>query len=126
MKLYPKHKNKSCNITKMIMQLFDHWRLTHKQQAVLLNLSTNDNIAHYRCSYSSLTQDQDTIDRIAHLLAIHKSLRILFPYNKKLAYAWPTIPNRHFNGKTPIEIMGNKGSIGLVNIRRYLETQKNA
>jgi hypothetical protein len=110
-------------ITRMIMQLFEHWKLTYEQQAALLSLSTNTHstIARYKRGAAILSRDRDTQDRIGHLLAIHKYLRSVFPLNKELAYAWPTTANRYFLGKTPIEIIADEGFLGLVRVRRYLE-----
>lgn len=110
-------------VTQMIMQLFEHWELTYEQQTMLLSLSANTHstIARYKKGAAYLAQDRDTQDRIGHLLAIHKCLRTLFPLNKELAYAWPTTPNRYFEGKTPIEVISKEGFLGLLKVRQYLE-----
>ena len=110
-------------ITQMIMQLFEHWELTYEQQAMLLSLSTNTHstIARYKKGIACLSPSRDIQDRAGHLLAIHKYLRTIFPLNKELAYAWPTTPNRHFEGKTPVHVISDEGFLGLIKVRRYLE-----
>lgn len=110
-------------ITKMIMQLFEHWKLTYEQQSMLLSLSTNTHstIARYKKGGACLSRDRDTQDRAGHLLAIHKYLRTIFPLNKELAYAWPSTANQYFGGKTPVEIISEEGFLGLIKVRRYLE-----
>lgn len=110
-------------VTRMVMRLFEHWKLTYEQQAVLLSLSANTHstIARYKRSAASFSQDRDTQDRIGHLLAIHKYLRQLFPLNKELAYEWPTTPNHYFSGRSPVDVITAEGFLGLVKVRRYLE-----
>jgi hypothetical protein len=71
-----------------------------------------------------LADNRDLIDRAGHLLAIHKSLRILFPHNKELAYAWMTTANQHFDGKTPMDIVHEQGFLGLIAVRRYLDFER--
>lgn len=39
------------------------------------------------------------------MLCIHKTLRIIFPHDRDLAYKWVSIPSRRFEGKKPLEIM---------------------
>lgn len=110
-------------VTQMIMRLFSHWGLTYEQQAALLSLSrnTNSSIARYKSGKSFIALDRDKFDRIGHLLAIHKCLRMIFPMNTKLAYEWPTTPNKYFNGRTPVQVVIDDGFLGLVEVRKYLE-----
>lgn len=110
-------------ITQMVMRLFEHWRLTYEQQAMLLSLSTHtrSTIARYKRGDATLQKDRDTQDRIAHLLAIHKYLRNIFPRNKELVYTWPTTPNRHFGDRSPVQVIDEEGFVGLIKVRQYLE-----
>lgn len=111
-------------ITAMIMRLFEHWHLTYEQQAAVLGLSTNTHstVARYKSGKTLLSKNRDSQDRAGHLLAIHKYLRLIFPLNPQLAYAWPKTPNKFFEGKMPLEIIITEGFLGLVRIRRYLES----
>lgn len=115
--------NKLGALTQMVMQLFDHWGLTYKQRAELLGLSTqtNSTIAGYIHGGRNLSLKKDMQDRVGHLLAIHKCLRTLFPFNKELAYSWPKTPNRYFDGKTPLDVMIEERILGLMKVREYLE-----
>lgn len=110
-------------LTKMIMRLFELWRLTYEQQAQLLGLSpkTKSSIAKYKKGELNLPQYRDIQDRITHLLVIHKSLRQIFPENQDLAYQWPTIHNRAFDHMTPVELVCKEGFLGMIRIRKYLE-----
>lgn len=109
----------------MVTRLFEHWQLSTAEQTDLLGLSASSraSLSRYRRG-EPLADNRDMVDRTGHLLAIHKSLRILFPHNPDLAYKWPTQPNAHFDGRTPVEIMREKGFLGLVAVRRYLDFER--
>lgn len=60
--------------------------------------------------------------RAGHLLAIHASLRTLFPANPELAYIWMQTPNKakEFEGERPLAMIETSGMAGLLTIRAYL------
>jgi len=109
--------------TKMIMSLFEHWKLTYRQQAILLGLSpmTATSIHRYKNLKTHLPLYRDIQDRIGHFFAIHKYLRRIYPMNKKLAYRWITTPNQDFNNLSPYDIISKEGYPGVLKIRGYLE-----
>ncbi len=104
-----------------VTKLFEHWQLQNKDQLLLLGLSPH---AHRRLSSfrngKPLSNTIDMIDRVGHLLAIHKNLRIMFPHDRKIVYGWIHYPNKVFEGKVPLDIM-NSGFLGLHSVRMYLE-----
>jgi hypothetical protein len=111
-------------LSKMIVRLFDQWGLQLADQAALLGLSRDSRttLARYRAG-SPLAPNTDLLHRVGHLLGIHKALRIIFPYDRDLAYEWVTTPNSRFSGKTPLEVM-LKGYEGLLAVRRYLDFER--
>lgn len=112
-------------LARMIMKLFDLWGLNARDQAALLGLSESSGttLARYRKS-GSLTDRRDLLDRVANLLSIHRSLRILFPKNREIGYRWPTTPNLAFNGQTPVEVIRKEGFSGLLVVRHYLDCER--
>jgi hypothetical protein len=60
------------------------------------------------------------VEFAGHLLAIHTSLRTLFPANPELAYGWMQTPNKAFEGATPLAMIETSGMAGLLTIRAYL------
>jgi len=116
-------QRQSLAVTKMVMRLFEHWKITYEQQAMLLDLSsrTHSTIANYKHGRAVLPNNRDTQDRVRFLLGVHQQLRKLFPLNLKLVYAWPTTPNQFFTGRTPILVIEQEGFLGLVKVYRYLE-----
>lgn len=109
-------------LAKMVMQLFDHWELAPADQISLLGLSAGNRaaLARYRKG-EALANSRDLLERVGHLLAIHKNLRLLFPHDRDLAYAWMSTRNRAFGGKTPVEVIGEWGFAGLMHVRAYLD-----
>jgi transcriptional regulator with XRE-family HTH domain len=108
----------------MVTRLLDHWDLTTAEQAELLGLSSGSRstLARYR-SGEPLADSRDLLDRAGHLLGIHKSLRLLFPHDKDLAYRWMTQPNRRL-GARPVDLIIELGFEGLLAVRRYLDFQR--
>jgi len=108
----------------MVTRLLDHWRLSAAEQAELLGLSaaSRSTLARYR-SGEPLADSRDLLDRAGHLLGIHKSLRLLFPRDRDLAYRWMTQPNRRL-GRRPLDLVLEHGFEGLLALRRYLDFQR--
>ena len=108
----------------MVVALLDHWQLAPADQAALLGLSaqSRSTIARYRRG-EPLADSADLIARAGHLLGIHKALRIVFPQDRDLAYRWPSMPNRRFGGRPPLEVM-KQGFEGLLAVRRYLDFER--
>ena len=111
-------------LARMIVQLLDHWALSTAEQSALLGLSASSRstLSRYR-SGEPLADSRDLIDRAGHLLGIHKSLRILFPHVRDLAYRWMGTPNVRF-GTRPVDVVVVHGFEGLLALRRYLDFQR--
>jgi hypothetical protein len=111
-------------LARMVTRLLEHWRLSAAEQAEVLGLSaaSRSTLARYRGG-EPLADSRDLIDRAGHLLGIHKSLRLLFPHDRDLAYRWMTQPNRRL-GARPIDVVLEHGFEGLLAVRRYLDFQR--
>ena len=109
-------------LAKMVMNLFAHWDLSTEDQLALLGLATDNRAAlsRYRKGVP-LAQSRDLMDRVGILMGIHKSLRLLFPRNRDLVYAWMTQRNKAFEGMTPTETIKEWGFRGLFMVRAYLD-----
>ena len=109
-------------LARMVMQLFQHWQLSNEEQLDLLGLDAGSRttLARYRKG-QPLGSNRDLLDRVGHLLSIHKSLRLLFPHNRELAYAWMRAPNRAFDNLAPVQVVRQHGFAGLLMLRSYLD-----
>jgi transcriptional regulator with XRE-family HTH domain len=120
----PRTRESRARLAKMLVQLLDHWQLGAADQALLLGLSgqSRSTLARYRRG-EPLADSADLLSRAAHLLGIHKALRILFPHDRDLAYRWVSAPNRRFGERAPLEVM-KQGFEGLLAVRRYLDFER--
>lgn len=111
-------------LARMVVQLFEHWSLSAPDQATLLGLSSDSRatVARYRKG-EPLADSTDLLARAGHLLGIHKSLRIMFPHDRDLAYRWISTPNRRFGERKPLEIM-KQGYEGILAVRRFLDFER--
>mgnify|MGYP000862330861 FL=1 len=109
--------------SKMLMKLFDHWQISTEQQLGALGLSNRTALTRYRKG-EPIAASRDSLERAGHLLGIHKNLRLLFPENRELAYAWVRTRNKAFDNKAPIDVITEWGFAGLLCVRAYLDRQR--
>jgi uncharacterized protein (DUF2384 family) len=112
-------------ISKMLMQLFEHWAISTEDQLDMLGLARDNRaaLARYRKGVP-ISASRDANERAGHLLAIHKNLRLLFPHNRELAYHWMSTRNKAFEGRTPVEMVKDFGFAGLLMVRSYLDKMR--
>lgn len=120
----PRGREARERLARMIARLLEHWGLSAAEQAAVLGLSPENRstVARYRHG-APLADSRDLLDRAGHLLGIHKSLRILFPQDRDLAYRWMTTPNRRL-GMRPVDVVLRHGFEGLLAVRRYLDFER--
>ena len=108
-------------ISKMLIALLLHWGLSTEEQLSLLGLAKTNRAALTRYRHGQpLVNDRDKLDRAEILLGIHKSLRRLFPSNRELVYSWVSQPNQAFGGHSPIQLIDERGMMGMYMVRAYL------
>ncbi|MEO7938692.1 MAG: MbcA/ParS/Xre antitoxin family protein [Burkholderiaceae bacterium] len=109
-------------LAKMVMALFDHWDLNTEDQAALLGIASGNRatLTRYRKG-EPIGTSRDQLERVGHLLGIHKNLRLLFPQNRDLAYRWMSTRNKAFENLTPVEVVKDWGFAGLLMVRAYLD-----
>lgn len=109
-------------LAKMVMRAFDYWKLGTEEQLAMLGLATNNRAAlgRYRRG-EPLAANRDLLERVGHILAIHKNLRLIFPQDRDLAYTWMSQRNKAFEGLTPVEVIKEWGFAGMLVVRAYLD-----
>lgn len=109
-------------LAKMLMKMFENWNLSTEEQLDMLGLAPANRAALSRYRKGEpISSSRDTMERASHLFGIHKNLRLLFPHNRDLAYAWMRSRNRAFEGMTPAEAIRKFGFAGLLMVRAYLD-----
>lgn len=109
-------------LLRMVFRLMEKWQLDARQQATLLGVRSTSTVYRWR-NHGAKRLREETLQRIAHLLAIQKLLRLLFPRNPELREAWVRARNKaaRFGGKRPIDIMLRGEIADLLIARSYLE-----
>jgi len=112
-------------LSRLVTRLFDLWGISSQDQLNLLGLSSTSRamLSRYRRG-EPLSTSRDVLDRVGWLLAIHKSLRLLYPKNEKLRYSWVSRPNKAFDNLPPLSLMLEQGIIGIAKVSRYLDLQR--
>ena len=101
--------------TKMLMRLFELWRLTENEKLLLLGLNENKrkNLNHYHTGEQAIENNIDMLDRVGMLFSIHSMLRVIFPENPMYVYGWMIARNKALNNQTPIEVVQEHHFTGL-------------
>ena len=109
-------------LARLVTRVFQRWGLQEATQLQLIGLhpSSRGTLREYRDG-KALPASRDLIDRAGNLLAIHQSLRLLFPDNPEIVYAWIAAPNRDFGDQSPLAVMLRDGIRGVLNVRGYLD-----
>lgn len=112
-------------LARMVTKAFELWQLGSDDQLAMLGLSAGNRAALSRYRRGEpLAASRDLLERAGHILAIHKNLRLIFPQDRDLAYAWMTRRNRVFEGRTPMEVIREWGFAGLLMVRAYLDRSR--
>lgn len=109
-------------LLEMVFRLMQAWRLDTRQQAILMGVRSPSTIYRWK-NHGAKRLRLDTLERIHHLLGIHKRLRLLFYHNHDLAKAWVSTRNKApcFGGERPIDIMLRGRITDLELVLGYLE-----
>lgn len=106
--------------THALLRLFDAWQLEREEQAGLLGIDarTLDGYLDGR----PLANDAVLLDRVGHLLAIHKVLRLRYGERPDFLAEWLRLPNARLEGRRPLDLMLASRE-GLAALRRHLDRQ---
>ncbi len=110
-------------LAKMVTRLFDLWGLPASDQLSLLGLSATSRsmLTKYRKG-SAIPNSRDMLERVGWLLSIHKALRLLFPYNREFRQQWVAKRNQMMGNLRPVDLMKEKGIIGIATVARHLDS----
>ncbi|NRA47126.1 MAG: DUF2384 domain-containing protein [Oligoflexales bacterium] len=111
-------------LAKAFWNLASHYRLTQKEQSILLGIRENRARLNKYKDECELPDDPDKVFRVATLVGIHKNLRILFPHNREVVYKWLKTKRELFNGISAMDYIAEDPMISLkrlVSVRRLLD-----
>lgn len=105
-------------------KIAEHYSLTHKEIALLLGIKENRQRLAALKKNAEIPEDPDKLLRVSHLVSIHKNLRILFPQNREVVYAWLKTKRELFQGKSALEYIAEdplQSMTRLFTVRRLLD-----
>ncbi|KTE27080.1 MULTISPECIES: antitoxin Xre/MbcA/ParS toxin-binding domain-containing protein [unclassified Sphingopyxis] len=102
-------------------EMAQRWDLSIEQQIILLGSPGRSTFFKWKKEGGSLPRD--TGERLSHLLAIWKALRILFTDDQR-GEEWMLRSNEYFDGKSALEIMLRGGMADILAVRQYLDAQR--
>jgi hypothetical protein len=107
---------------KFFFGLMKHWNCTPDQQRLLLGSISTTTLYKYK-RQPAVRLSHDTLERISHLMGIHKTLSIIFSNSRERAYTWVSRENTAapFNGQTALKYMLAGRVIDIADVRRYLD-----
>lgn len=102
------------DVMDLVNRLFDRWQLDGDTRRRLLFIPAPQFDQSERAEFASSTE------RARQLLTIHAGLRLLFPDDRELRWAWVKRRNRALDGSTPVEVMlaSNGGIARIVRLIR--------
>jgi hypothetical protein len=89
-------------LARAFWNLARHYKLTRSEQASLLGMQNTRRIQQLE-SRKEIPIESDKFARVGNLLGIHKNLRILFPENREVVYAWMKTARPEFQGESALE-----------------------
>lgn len=99
----------------------EKWGLSTDDQIKLLGSPGRSTFFKWKKEGGALPND--TGERLSHLLAICKALRILFTVDER-GDAWMRRPNDFFDGLSALDVMLVGGVSDIYRVRQYLDAQR--
>lgn len=99
----PMHEEILRVLGKAFWNIVEHYGLVQREQALLLGIKENPQRLNALKKDRLIPDDPDNILRVGHLVGIHKNLRVLFPQNRDVAYAWLKTKRNLFQGQSAMD-----------------------
>lgn len=90
---------------KAFWNIVEHYKIGRDDQAVLLGIKNNRQRLIDLEKKKLIPVDPDKYFRVAQLIGIHKSLRLLYPHNRNVVYDWMSTPREMFNGLSALDFI---------------------
>ncbi|WP_080855911.1 MbcA/ParS/Xre antitoxin family protein [Agrobacterium deltaense] len=101
--------------------LAELWGLSTEDQLLLLGSPGRSTFFKWKKEGGSMPRD--TVERVSHLLAIHKALEILLP-DHRAADTWIRRPNHFFRGQSALDVMRGGQVMDIFRVRQYVDAQR--
>ncbi len=117
------HDEKMVNLAANIMYVLDSWKLSGEEIIDILALPDSIKVRHL----SQFRRDKafpdlpEVNERIRHIIGITDALQTSYPTSPHMATFWLHNKSKRFKGKSPVQIIINRGLDGLIDIRKHLD-----
>lgn len=101
--------------------LAELWELSTEDQLLLLGSPGRSTFFKWKKEGGSIPRD--TVERVSHLLAIHKALEILLP-DTRAADTWIRRPNQFLRGQSALDVMRGGQVMDIFRVRQYVDAQR--
>ncbi len=114
--------DEQAELARVVMEALDGWEIEPEQRAALLGLGAGvrKRVLDRHRHGKPFPDDQETRQRLSHLLTIHRLLGTVLPHNPAMAAYWVTSPNPYFNNLTPLQVMLDRGLEGMERVVSHL------
>lgn len=111
-------------MARAVVNLFVRWKLSDAEAPILLGGLSSSTWSRWKAGKAArISRDQKA--RLAHLMGIHKALRIIFREPER-GYGWIKRSNSAFAGKSALDVMLNGELTDIIAIRSYLDAERGA
>ncbi len=107
----PNFVSKFKSASKAFWNIVNLYHFSREEQASLLGIKHNRERLKLMQDLHQIPEADDVLLRVGMLIAIHKNLRIIFPYNRDLVYKWMKVENPDFEGLSPLQYISS-GEMG--------------
>jgi hypothetical protein len=107
-----------------VMGVLSDWGVPQENQVQLLGLPEKTKpraLNRYRDGQQPFPGDDETMERLAHLIAIEQALSVMFSYNPALGRLWVTTESDRFGGESPLSVMLSTGVDGMRRVRNHMD-----
>ncbi len=107
-------QQENLRLTQACLVLFDYWEADHIAQVQLLGLEGQvPSRMMSRHQNAPIPFPEETMGRVSKLLRLGRTLEAMLPLNPVSAHAWINTPNRSYGGNAPINLIKEKGEVGI-------------
>jgi hypothetical protein len=107
-------------LSEAVTEVLSRWQLTDDDQAMLLGLPDPARLADFR-EGEPLPDDPELLERVGHLLAVHRALNKIYGGDQILCNRWMRAKDPLL-GRPPLEVVREAGLEGLIIVQRALES----
>jgi len=104
------------------LDILQRWGLSRGEcEALLTGGDRRSRRRARKDSDSSLLTADQRVERMQHIVAIHRTVSQTFPQSPLLADLWITTPNTMLGDMTPLQVILERGIEGMTSIRQMLD-----